>query len=76
MSDRPRDSDSQQFQQEYTDDDFLKAVERLELPTAKDISDEIGCAKSTAADRLRALEESSDVTSSEVGQAKVWRLTD
>ena len=76
MSDRPRDSDSQQFQQEYTDDDFLEAVEQLELPTAKDVADEIGCAKSTAADRLGALEESGDVTSSEVGQAKVWRLAD
>ena len=72
MSERPRDDESKQFQKEYADSDFLEAVSQLDLPTAKDVSDELGCAKTTAAGRLADLEERGEVTSTEVGQAKVW----
>lgn len=73
MSERPRD-DSSRFQQEYTDDDFLEAVSKLDLPTATDVASELGCAKRTASGRLGKLEDRGEVTSTEVGQAKVWRL--
>lgn len=72
MSGRPRDEESKQFQQEYSDRAFLEAVSKLDLPTAKDVGDELGCAKTTAAGRLADLEERGEVRSRSVGQAKVW----
>ncbi len=74
MGKRTRDDELQRFQQEYADTDFLEAVSELDLPTAKDVADELGCAKTTAAGRLNELEEQGEVTAREVGQAKVWRL--
>lgn len=73
MSERARDGESKQFQEEYADADFLEAVGRLDLPTAKDVADELGCAKTTAAGRLGDLEEQGKVASTAVGQANVWR---
>ncbi len=74
MAERTRDDELQRFKEEYADADFLEAVSELDLPTAKDVADELGCAKTTAANRLNSLEKRGDVTAREVGQAKVWRL--
>ena len=74
MSNRTRDTNSKRFQQEYRDEDFLEAVEQLDMPTATDIADELGCSKTTAANRLTELEKQEAVTAVEVGQAKVWQL--
>jgi len=74
MAERTRDDELQRFKQEYADTDFLEAVSELDLPTAKDVADELGCAKTTAAGRLNKLEEQGEVSAREVGQAKVWRL--
>ncbi len=71
---KPRDERSQRFQQEYSDRDFLDAVDRLELPTTTDVADELGCVKATAAGRLNALEDDGELAAKTVGQAKVWRL--
>jgi len=54
MAERTRDDELQRFQQEYADTDFLEAVSELDLPTAKDVADELGCAKTTAAGRLNS----------------------
>ncbi len=76
MSDRSRDDETKQFRQEYPDAKFLAAIERLDLPTAKDVGDAVGCAKSTAADRLAELEDAGAVEGRSVGQATVWAVSD
>lgn len=56
----------------YTDDDFLEAVDSLELPTTSDVGREVGCGRSTALRRLTDLEERGAITSRTVGKARVW----
>lgn len=65
-----------QFTPTYTSEDFLEALEELELPTTSDVAEHVGCAHRTALYHLNNLEEEGHVSSREAGRAKLWMLTD
>ena len=77
MSDRTRDDETQQFNQEYTDDEFLQAVRDCPVASTPNVADAIGCYRKTALRRLEQLEEQGAVGHETVsGSAKVWFVTD
>ena len=71
MSDRSRD-DSGRFDGDYPDRVFLDAVRESDLPTTGDVSRVVGCSRSTAWERLRALEADGQVEGRTVGSATMW----
>jgi len=77
MSDRARDDETQQFNQEYTNDDFLDAVRECAVASTPNVADEIGCYRKTALRRLEKLEEQGEVGHETVsGSAKVWYVVE
>lgn len=73
---REQDSESGQFTQVYSDEDFITALEGLGQTGTADIAEEVGCGEKNAYRRLGALEEEGRVTSRTVGRAKLWELAD
>ncbi|ELY73222.1 winged helix-turn-helix domain-containing protein [Natrinema pallidum] len=77
MSDRTRDDETKQFNQEYTDDDFLKAIRECPVASTGEIADAVGCYRKTVLARLGKLEEQGEVGHKKVsGKAKVWYIDD
>ena len=75
MSDRSRDDETQRFEAEYTDQDFLDAVQECPVASTSNVADEIGCNRKTALRRLQQLEEQDEIQSETVGErAKVWYI--
>lgn len=68
--------DSGQFTPTYTPEDFVDAVEELELPTTAEVSDYVGCAHRTALHHLNNLEKDGQLKSRTAGRAKIWMLTE
>lgn len=68
--------DSGKFTPTYTPEDFLEAVDALELPTTGDVADHVGCAHRTALHHLNQLEDEGRVASRTAGRAKLWMLPD
>lgn len=73
---REQDSESGQFTQVYSDEDFLAALEELGQAGTADVAEAVGCGEKNAYRRLGALEEEGRVTSRTVGRAKLWELAD
>lgn len=72
---RERDENSGKYTDAYSDDDFLEALREEDgVAGTGDIADSVGCTRRNALNRLRELEESSQVTSKEVGRSLVWML--
>jgi len=64
-----------QYEQEYTDADFLEAIGTCAVATTRNVADEIGCNRTTALRRLNALEEHGEIEVSErAAGAKVWTV--
>ena len=73
MSDRSRDGETKQFNQEFSDEDFLNAVRECPVASTPNVADEIGCYRKTALRRLGKLEEQGEVGYEKVGgNARVW----
>jgi len=70
-----RDEDSGQFTPTFSDEDFLKAVQKGELQSTTEIADTVGCKYRTAYERLNRLENNGAVESKKVGNSLVWMLT-
>lgn len=58
----------------FPDEEFLDAVDRLDEPTTGDVARSVGCARTTAHERLRELEDDGRLSSRRVGNALVWAL--
>ena len=71
--DRTR-ADAGRYDSEFDDEDFLVALDELELPTSGDVADVVGCSRPTARRRLQQLEEDGEVESKEIGGYQVWSL--
>lgn len=65
-----------QFTPTYTPEDFVEALETLDLPTTADVADDVGCAHRTALHHLNQLEEEGRVDSRMAGRAKLWTLAE
>lgn len=68
--------DSGQFTPTYSPEDFVAAVEKLELPTTADVADYVGCAHRTALHHLNELEENGELKTRTAGRAKIWMLAE
>lgn len=71
-----RDEESGRFQQSFSDEEFLAAVQVRDHPTTGRVSDMVRCEYRTAYGRLKRLEDEGKVTSLTVGNSLVWRLAD
>jgi len=76
VTERPRDEHGRLTGNAYSDADFLDAVREGDLPTTGDISDVVGCERTTAYHRLTALEDDGQLESRKVGRAFVWAIGD
>lgn len=75
MSDRSRDDETQQFNQEFADEDFLKAVRECPVASTPNVAEEVGCYRKTALRRLNELEEKGEVGYEKVGgRSRVWYI--
>lgn len=57
---------------QYADEDFLEAVDELELPGTNDVADEVNCKEKTAFKALSSLDERGLIRSKMVGGSRVW----
>jgi len=67
----------QQYEQEYTDGDFLEAIAECSVASTSNVAESVGCNHATAFRRLKQLEEDGEIDSGLVGSgrgSKVWIL--
>lgn len=62
------------FNQEYSDEEFLSAIENLPVAGTQKVADEVGCSYNLAYRRLKNLYESGHVEYENVGSAFVWTI--
>jgi len=62
------------FNQEYSDEEFLSAVENLPVAGTQKVADEVGCSYNLAYRRLKSLNESGHLNCEKVGSAFVWTI--
>ena len=76
MDDRP-DQDDRPYQarnaEQYSDADFLSAVEAGELVPTSGVAESVGCSIQTALRRLQQLEDRGEVESKQFAGPYVWR---
>ena len=75
MTQRERDEETGQFSQQYTNREFLTAIEDLDTPTTAEIASYIGCSYDLAYRRLHDLEEEGLVGKDEIGGSFLWRCS-
>jgi len=64
------------FEATYEPEEFLDAVDALELPTTSDVAETVECAHRTALHHLNNLEDDGRLDSRMIGRAKVWSAVD
>lgn len=57
---------------EYTDDDFLMAVQRHAPAGTSEVADEVGCTRPLAHERLNDLADDGDIKRKQIGKVVVW----
>jgi predicted transcriptional regulator len=72
MVNTERDSETGKLTEQYTDGDFLDAVEEHEPASTSEVADDVGCSRRNADVRLRKLEEAGKVESKMAGNSLVW----
>lgn len=74
---KERDEETGKYTENYPLADFIAALESYDGGAGtQEIADKVGCAYRTAHAKLTELEKDKLVTSREVGNAKLWRLTE
>lgn len=74
---RDRDENSGEYTESYPFEEFLSALDTLGgAAGTQEVADEVGCAYRTAHAKLTELEERGDITSRQVGNAKLWQRLD
>jgi predicted transcriptional regulator len=72
MVNTERDSESGKLTEQYTDEDFLEAVEEHEPASTREVADAVGCSRRNADVRLRKLEEAGEIRKKKVGNSLTW----
>ena len=70
---RRRDSESGKFELAYSEGEVLATLAERRLAT-REVADELGCHRSTALEKLRALEKQDRVMSTPAGKTLIWEL--
>lgn len=76
MVNQERDPDSGKLTKQYSDKDFLEAVDTHEPASTSEVAEEVGCSRRNADTRLRQLQEDGQVTSKMVGNSRIWLLAE
>ena len=76
MTDTERDPDSGKLSEQYSDDDFIVAVEDHEPASTREVANEVGCSRRNADVRLRKLEDASEIRKKKVGNSLTWFSTE
>ncbi|WP_080505389.1 transcriptional regulator [Halococcus hamelinensis] len=72
-----RDQDTGRYTAEYSTADFLEAIESLGgAGGTQEIADQVDCIYDTAYKKLRHLEDSGEVKSRKVANARLWSIAD
>jgi len=72
---RDRDEYSGRFTQEYTDEDFVRAVEELVSCSTTEVADHVGCSSDLAYRRLTELASESRIDSEKLAGNYRWFST-
>lgn len=60
------------YTEKYPDEEFLSAIDTVDVASTQNISEEVGCSYDLAYRRLKQLEADGKVESQEVRSAFVW----
>jgi hypothetical protein len=71
-----RDEDSGTFTQEYSDEDFLDAVEKHAPASTAEVADEVSCTRRNADMRLKNLADDAKVKRKKIAASQVWTLVE
>jgi len=72
MVNTERNSESGKLTEQYTDEEFLEAVEEHEPADTSEVADTVGCSRRNADVRLRKLEEEGEIRKKKVGNSLTW----
>jgi predicted transcriptional regulator len=72
MVNTERDPESGKLAEQYSDDDFLDAVEANTPASTSEVAEAVGCSRRNAEVRLKRLEEAGEVRSKMVGNSLSW----
>ena len=73
MADRERDESSGKYTTEYSDEEFVDAIEECGgTASTTEVAELIGCDRRTAYLRLKELEEETQISSRKVGNSLLW----
>lgn len=72
MVNTERNSESGKLTEQYTDEEFLEAVEEHEPAGTSEVADTVGCSRRNADVRLRKLEEEGEIRKKKVGNSLTW----
>lgn len=67
-----RDPETGQISEKFSDEEFLKAVEKYEPASTKEVADEVGCTRRNADVRLKKLEDREEISSKIAGNSLIW----
>jgi DNA-binding NtrC family response regulator len=70
---RRRNDETGQYEEAYSDEAVLDVLRGTRLST-REVANELGCHRTTAYERLSELEVEGKITSTEVGNTKIWEL--
>lgn len=69
-----RDEETGQYEPEFTDDEFLAAIETHDTATTTKIAETVGCSYDLAYRRLHQLVEENELRKEKIGNTFVWKL--
>lgn len=70
---RDRDENSGEFQEVYSHEEILSLLEGTRLATSE-VADKLGCHRTTAHEKLKALEEAGELEADSVGNTFIWSV--
>ena len=73
-TDMSRDEDSGTYTEQYSNDDFLRAVEERAPASTSEVAEEVGCTRRNADVRLKRLAEEGKVKRKKIAATQVWSL--
>jgi len=76
MTNTERDPESGKLTEQYSDEDFLEAVEEHEPASTSEVAEAVGCSRRNANVRLEKLEEAGKVRSKMAGNSLIWLLVE
>lgn len=69
MADRDKEG---KYTEQYSEEDFLSAIEDVDVASTQNIADEVGCSYDLAYRRLNQLENDEEIRSQKVRSAFIW----